>query len=126
MKKKIKTNNSEIWIEGGIIMIRMWGELNEKSTKVQIKEIKNLRKESGNIKYVIVDISDLKKVSLKARRIFASEYSGSGVRKIGVICKNPLSKTIASFFLGINKPAILIKLFEDVEEAKKWLREDEY
>ncbi len=116
MKKKIKTKNSEIWIEGKILMIRMRGEL----------EIRKFQRQLENIKYIIVDISDLKRLNLKARRIFAGEYSGIGVRKIAIICKNPLSKTIASFFLGTKKLNILTELFDDIEDAEKWLREDEY
>jgi hypothetical protein len=40
---------------------------------------------------------------------------------VALIVTNPLARAIASFFLGLTRPAVPTKLFESVEDAASWV-----
>ena len=121
--EKIRTKNSEIWVDGEILMMKISGE----PTAKEIKEIAELGldmvKKSKNIKYNAIDISGVKKVPLSARGM-AFVYTVGPSEKIAFICSNPVSKIIGSFFLRLYKLKFPNKIFSDIEDAKKWFKED--
>lgn len=62
------------------------------------------------------------KISKKTRRYQATE-GPKIVDKIAQVIENPVTRTIVSFFLGLSKIPIPIKMFNSVDEAIKWLKE---
>ena len=64
-----------------------------------------------------------KKVSKKTRSYQATE-GPKIVGKMAQVVENPVTRTIVSFFLGLSKIPIPIKMFQTVDEAIKWLKED--
>ncbi|XOB40515.1 MAG: hypothetical protein ACKKMR_00685 [Candidatus Nealsonbacteria bacterium] len=123
-KESIKTRSSETWIEDNIMMIRMWGKIDkeevERITEAGIKITKNLQRRG-----IIVDISEIEKVSLEARRFVneSPEIAKHVRKKVALVYKNPMARIIGSFFLKLNKPSIEVELFPTVEKAKKWTEE---
>jgi hypothetical protein len=46
------------------------------------------------------------------------------VDKIATIVENPVTRIIVSFYMGINKMPIPMKMFKRVDDAVKWLVEE--
>ncbi|MGZ5282130.1 MAG: DUF7793 family protein [Bacteroidia bacterium] len=71
---------------------------------------------------VLIDISRIKSVTKEARD-FLSE--GKAVEKISAAAlytNSLISRIVANFFLGFNRPAIPIKIFTSKDEAVKWAK----
>jgi hypothetical protein len=121
---KIKTKNSEIWIEDSIIILKIFGEITaEEVGKIAIAGDDLTKKLGDNIKYVAIDISEVKNVPSGVTKT-AFSYSTMGkAEKEAFICANPVARIIGSFFLKIYKLPLPTKIFSDIEEAKKWFEE---
>jgi len=70
---------------------------------------------------VLVDIRKSIGLSQKCRAYFASEAVQKTQSACAVIVSSILSRLLASFFIGVNKPKITLKIFDDKVTAKKWL-----
>jgi hypothetical protein len=76
----------------------------------------------GNIYPVIIDISNIKSVS-KDARVFLSE--GKAVEKISAAAlytNSLVSRIVANFFWGFNRPDIPIRIFTNKAEALRWAK----
>ena len=74
---------------------------------------------------MLVDLRGVNAVSREARQFYARPYQDDRKtpnQALAIITGSPLSKVIANFFLGINKPRVPIKLFSKESDAKKWLK----
>lgn len=71
---------------------------------------------------IMIDARDIKSMSREARSHFSTNGRDSKTNAFGIIVKSPISRVIGNFFLGINKPAVPSKLFENEEKALKWLK----
>jgi hypothetical protein len=74
-------------------------------------------------KLLLVEPKNIMKISAETRRYQISE-GPKIVDKMATIIENPVTRTIVSFYMGINKMPIPIKMFKNVDEAVKWLREE--
>jgi len=119
--EKIKLKNAELWIEDDICIGKIWGEPDEELVKEFAKRAEELLKKIPGKKYSLIDISDVRKATLGARK--ATQNLPLVSEKIALVYKNPLAKVIGSFFLRIIKLKAPIKLFATIEEAKKWFKE---
>ena len=118
--EKARTKNSEMWVEGDILMMRMSGNISdEEMEEIAKTDMELVRKFKP--KYVLVD-SDVMKISFGARRLASSIQLGP-IRKIAMICKNPVTKIIASFFLKKYRLSTPVRIFSSAEDAKEWFRE---
>jgi hypothetical protein len=121
----IKTKNSEIWIEDGIIILKIFGEITAEEVEKIAMTGEDFTKKSGdNIKYVAIDISGVKNVPSGVTKA-AFNYSTMGAaEKDAFICANPVARIIGSFFLKMYKLPLPTRIFADMEEAKKWFKEE--
>lgn len=74
-----------------------------------------------NIPPILVDIRKIKKMSEEAREYFAMKNRKAGVSAIALVIKSKTSKVVGNIYLSIHKPTVPTKLFNDKEEAVKWL-----
>lgn len=123
--EKIKLKNGEIWVEGDILMIKLSGEITAEEIEEVAKISLDLNEKFKNVKYNVVDISDVRKAPLNARETAFNYSGGEMTEKQAFVCTNPVAKIIASFFIRRYKLPIPTKLFSNLEEAKKWFREGE-
>jgi hypothetical protein len=70
---------------------------------------------------VVVVLDSLSSQDSEARRIYAAGMQPSLFYAAALIVTNPLARAIASFFLGLTRPAVPTKLFESVEDAANWV-----
>ena len=70
---------------------------------------------------VVVVLDSLSSQDSEARRIYAAGMQPSLFYAAALIVTHPLARAIASFFLGLTRPAVPTKLFESVEDAANWV-----
>jgi hypothetical protein len=71
---------------------------------------------------LMVDARDVKSISKDARRHFAIHNRETKVTSFAIMVKSPLSRVIGNFFMGLNKPSVPARLFDDEKEAVSWLK----
>lgn len=70
---------------------------------------------------VLVDMRGARKIDKPSRDYYknnATEYFVAGA----IIISSPLSKIIANFFLGLNRPPMPMKIVNSEEEGVRWLK----
>jgi hypothetical protein len=77
----------------------------------------------GQPRPLLVDCRNLRGQTREARVYFASEPSHvRHYTAVALVVGNALSRVIANFFIGINKPDKPTRLFDDPNQAIEWLR----
>jgi hypothetical protein len=71
---------------------------------------------------LLADTRNLTGISKEAREFLGGEMGIKGIKSAAIMTNSPLSKTIANFFLLINKPKVPTKMFTNKKEAVKWLK----
>ena len=70
---------------------------------------------------LMIDSRGIKSMTRDARNQFSTKGRQTHVLALGIIISSSISRVIGNFFMGINKPAIPTRLFENEVEAQKWL-----
>lgn len=92
-------------------------EMGKYSTKVIAEMIE------GNPRPLLCDLTNVVKMNQDCRRHFAGKEHAAVFTKCALIVTSPLSKIIGNFFLGANKPIKPTRLFNDVSQGLKWLKD---
>lgn len=71
---------------------------------------------------MIVDTTLAKSITKDARDYFSMNGRVSKVIAFAILIKSPLSKIIANFFMGLNKPRVPVKLFTQEQDAIAWCK----
>lgn len=71
---------------------------------------------------VLVDTRGIKSISQEAREHFSGHGREAKASALGIIIKSPVSRVIGNFFLGVNKPAVPTRLFDNEDDALTWLK----
>lgn len=71
---------------------------------------------------MIVDTTLAKSITKEARDYFSMKGRKSKVIAFAILINSPLSKIIANFFMGLNKPRVPVKLFTKEEDAIIWCK----
>jgi hypothetical protein len=72
---------------------------------------------------ILVDSSNVAYISREARSHFSAKNRETSINSMAIIVNSPISRVIGNFFMGLNKPLIPAKLFENEESAVKWLNQ---
>ena len=70
---------------------------------------------------VLIDMSLIKSISRDARMYYANERTASIQRATALLVDSPVSRVIANFFMGLNRPLSPSRMFTDRTQAIKWL-----
>lgn len=73
---------------------------------------------------VVFDIKKVIGASKEARRLAKSKKYIHVFKAVGIVVGNPLTRMIASFFIGFSEPGFPVKIFEDKTSARNWLLEN--
>lgn len=120
--KIIKTQTYEMWLEDGIIRIKLLPDAEEtletaKENNASIKKF--VKKEKSPL---LADLSQIEQASCEAGEYYSRAESKEIVSAIGLITKSSVSRVIGNFFLGLNKPPYPVKLFASEKEAIESLK----
>lgn len=72
---------------------------------------------------ILIDSRGIKSMSREAREHFSTRGRDSKTNAFGIVIKSPLSRVVGNFFLGLNKPAVPTRLFDNEHDALEWLKQ---
>ena len=70
----------------------------------------------------VVIMSNILSQDAETRRIYRELAENGLFFGAALVVDSPLSRALASFFIGLTKPKIPLKLFDTVEKSVEWLR----
>ena len=71
---------------------------------------------------ILIDARNIKSMSYEARHHFSAHGRETKTNAFGIIIGSPISRVLGNFYLGINKPAVPTKLFDNEHDATDWLK----
>ena len=71
---------------------------------------------------ILVEGLAVKDLTKEAREVLSAKKANQHALALAVIVQNPVTRTIANFFLKFQQPPYPSKLFTDRERAEQWLR----
>lgn len=78
------------------------------------------QKESSDL--AIADVSMIKYTTKDARKSLSSDKAQKGIVALAILNKTPLSNILGNFYLKfLVKNSLQAKMFDDLENARKWL-----
>jgi hypothetical protein len=98
--------------------------LAEVTLKESVENSKVVNSLGGEKKFpLLIDSRQIKSISKEARDNFSIRNRETRINSFAVIIGSPLSRIIGNFFMGLNKPSVPAKLFNNEEEAVNWLKQ---
>ena len=71
---------------------------------------------------LLADIRQQKSISREARMFYSGKEFTDKVTALAFVVESTISKVLANFFLGLNKPPYPTRLFTNEDEATEWLK----
>lgn len=125
-KNEIFTKSGKIWIENGIVrneVLPEGGKFTLEMAKEDTEVFKKLVKKMESKKLLLVEVG-ASEIPKEVRNYQITE--GPKIfDKIATVGGNPVTRVIVSFYLGLTKMPIPMKMFGSRDKAIKWLKEDE-
>lgn len=78
-------------------------------------------RETGRPVAVVVHLTSLLSQDSEARRIYAERMDPALFYAAALVASNPISRAIASFFLGLTKPKFPTRVHESYDAAVAWV-----
>lgn len=118
------TSNAVNWFdEDGIFCSMSFKGAGVQSMETMIKEVENLKIRLKGEKVCMLSVVDGQQKSNKEVRDYAAEVLPELIEALALVTESILAKMTASIFFSIKKQDYPVKMFTDVEEAKKWLKQ---
>ncbi len=98
--------------------------LAEVSLKESIENSRAVNSFKTEKKYpLLIDSRNIKSITKEARDYFSIRNRETRINSFAVIINSPLSRVIGNFFMGLNKPSVPAKLFNNEADAINWLKQ---
>ncbi len=119
----VETRTVRLWVgEDGIVRVRYFENI-EETLEDAIENIQALGDLVGDrLNVVFFDYSNVKSQTRECRQYYASEATARVVSATAILVTSALSRVIANFFMGFNKPKHPTRIFISEEEAVTWLK----
>ena len=72
---------------------------------------------------LLIDSRPIKSITKEARDNFSIKNRSTNINSFAIIIESPLSRIIGNFFMGLNKPSVPAKLFNNEQDAIAWLQQ---
>lgn len=72
---------------------------------------------------ILIDSRNIKSMSYEARHHFSAHGRETKTNAFGIIIGSSISRVLGNFYLGINKPIVPTKLFDNEQDAINWLKQ---
>lgn len=121
--RRMTTRTQDIGLDdAGIIwcVLRRHSNIDLDEAQRTIATIRELAR--GARRPVLVDMREATSITREARHYFAGPDPGTVALAAAFIVSSPISRAIANFFMGLNKPAVPSRVFDDVKAGYEWLR----
>ena len=123
--EKIMTKSGRVWMEDGIIRSKVLID-DEYTLDHAMEDGKAFRVFAEKLegkKLLLVEPGNILKVSSKTRKYQVTE-GPKIVDRMAIVVENLFARTIVSFFLGLSRMPIPIKIFSTFDEGVIWLKEE--
>jgi hypothetical protein len=70
---------------------------------------------------LLVDARHIRSMTREARSHFSTNGRKTNINSFALIVQSPLSRIIGNFFMSLNKPEIPARIFDNEDEALRWL-----
>ena len=122
MKNEISTSSHKIsLLDDGIVkVICITGDETIEKARELIETIKKITENKTSP--LLVDMRQQKSISREARQFYSRKETMDTVTALALIVGSPISKVMANFYLGLNKPPYPTRLFTNEDEAIDWLK----
>ncbi|HTA61857.1 MAG TPA: STAS/SEC14 domain-containing protein [Bacteroidia bacterium] len=101
--------------------VKPQAEVTLKESKENSEAVNGLYK---NKKFpLLIDARQIKSITKEARDHFSIQNRSTNINSFAVIIESPLSRIIGNFFMGLNKPSVPAKLFNNEQDAIAWLKQ---
>ncbi len=122
MKNEISTSSHKIsLLDDGIVKaICITGDETIEKARELIETIKKITENKTSP--LLVDMRQQKSISREARQFYSRKETMDTVTALALIVESAISKVLANFFLGLNKPPYPTRLFTVEAEAIEWLK----
>jgi hypothetical protein len=87
-----------------------------------LDELYRIADEQGKPQVVLVIVDHVAGQDQGARSVWAREVDTTRYLGLGLVCRSLLSRAIGSFFIGLGRPTIPTRMFNNFEEALAWAR----
>jgi len=128
MRRTLRSEVGEVTMrESGMVFARAFhnAEIGLEQAKSYHSLVELLTESEPHV--TVLDISGLKHISKEARDFLAAQSSEWGKTiAVAFITHSFAARTIASFFLTINRPTYPIKVFKDPIAAHQWAKNEYY
>ncbi len=72
---------------------------------------------------LLIDARNIKSMSYEARHHFSARGRDIKTNAFGIVIGSSISRVLGNFYLGINKPVVPTKLFDNEVAAAQWLKQ---
>lgn len=123
-KERIKTRVEVLSLDGEGFLRSVIADRGEIELEDAINAITACAQLSGRKRLpILVDLRKVKSISRDARLYYGSSDEAQKVLiAVAFLVTSPLSRVIASFFIGLNKMKVDAKVFSSEEKAQQWLK----
>ncbi|HTF05407.1 MAG TPA: STAS/SEC14 domain-containing protein [Bacteroidia bacterium] len=120
--KIIETATSTMWFDQSGILC----SISKKHPPQTIEEMQKSLDEfmaitSGKKLCMLADITNASTVNKETREFAAAELTKI-VKAIALVSTSPLGKMVANLFFALKPPTYPMRMFNDVDEAREWLK----
>ena len=123
IQNKQKTSQGEVWMDEDGVLYQDYPPGTEIKIEDSLGELSIYRSTFCKKvrRPIMVDISNIKKVSKESRDIYSSEKMGDTISAAALIVSNPVSRILGNFYMGISKTKMPVRMFASSGDAKDWL-----
>ena len=120
----ITTKTCKVWLgNDGIVRAVMHPGAEDNLGTAKENIAAGIKVSGGKKRPLLLDMSRIKMIDHAARDYYAHNERREGSEKaVALVVKSPLSRMFGNFFLGLNKPVVPTKLFNDQGKAVAWLK----
>lgn len=95
---------------------------NPEAARINVEFQTNYARDLGQKCGVVVVMTNLLAQDAETRRVYTEGMSGSLFYAGAMVVGNPLARAIGSFFLGLSRPQMPMKMVDSVESGIAWLQ----
>ena len=118
----IETRTAKVWLgQDGIV--RITSRKTTPGTLADSREIWNAVKSAsaGKIRPLFADIRNTGAIDSEGRRYYSRPETKELTTAVALLVESPISRVVGSFFLGINRLSVPIRIFTSEQQALTWL-----
>lgn len=94
----------------------------EPDARASLEEFGRIVRERGRRAALIILVDSVRSQDAASRRVWADEADPDLYCGLALVCGSALARAIGSFFIGLNRPRVPLRMVPDLETARHWAR----